>query len=203
MAALPGPVQPAGLDSLAARFAALEVETPALQVYLFGLADAARGDPALARRRADRLEAMPPDPGLPPDLNSDLAHGLRADAMFREGRLEEALAELDRAEWRLGTFEGLPFGLRENFLRARILDELGQDQEALDAYTASVSEMAVGVAYLAPLHYYRGLIHEEMGNADQARQHYGALLALWRDADPEYQPVVQEVRRRMTELPGS
>lgn len=41
-----------------------------------------------------------------------------------------------------------------------------------------------------------------MGDTEKALLHYGAFVELWRDADPEYQPFVEEVRERMGRLMG-
>jgi eukaryotic-like serine/threonine-protein kinase len=43
-------------------------------------------------------------------------------------------------------------------------------------------------------------LHEVTGDRIAARQRYGELLALWERADPEFQPVLAEVRGRLLEL---
>ncbi len=60
----------------------------------------------------------------------------------------------------------------------------------------------LGPALLASSHYHRGQIYEELGDTDKALWHYGAFVELWREADPEYQPVVEDVRERMARLVG-
>ena len=126
--------------------------------------------------------------------------------LFREGELEEALAVLDRSTWAVNhnevTYAPTVGGVREVFLRARVLHKLGRYQEALDLYAFGAEGRYPGVALLAPSHRYRGEIYEAIGNTEKALWHYGAFVELWREADPEYQPRVQEVRDRMARLTG-
>jgi tetratricopeptide (TPR) repeat protein len=86
-------------------------------------------------------------------------------------------------------------GAREVFLRAQALHALGRYDEAAEWYTPRR-----GLGFLAPSHYYRGEMYQEMGDTEKALWHYGAFVELWRDADPEYQPVVEQVRERMARL---
>ena len=87
-------------------------------------------------------------------------------------------------------------GAREVFLRAQALHALGRYDEALRWYPPR------GDALLAPSHFYRGEMYEEMGDTEKALLHYGAFVELWRDADPEYQPMVEDVLERMGRLTG-
>ena len=45
-----------------------------------------------------------------------------------------------------------------------------------------------------------GELHDAKGNADQAISAYARFVDLWKDADPELQPLVQKARDRMREL---
>lgn len=45
------------------------------------------------------------------------------------------------------------------------------------------------------------ILHEELGRPAEARRRYEELLQLWRDADPELQPQVAEIRARLAALP--
>jgi tetratricopeptide (TPR) repeat protein len=45
-------------------------------------------------------------------------------------------------------------------------------------------------------------LHEELGRPAEARRRYEEFLRLWRDADPELQPQVAEVRARLALLPS-
>jgi hypothetical protein len=43
-------------------------------------------------------------------------------------------------------------------------------------------------------------IHEDLGNPEMARHHYGRFVTYWKEADPELQWRVDEARRRMEAL---
>jgi tetratricopeptide (TPR) repeat protein len=47
-----------------------------------------------------------------------------------------------------------------------------------------------------------GELHEARGQRQQALSCYARLLDLWKDADPEFQPQLEAVRRRVRELAG-
>ena len=60
----------------------------------------------------------------------------------------------------------------------------------------SSSESAV----LAGIHKRLGELYEAKGDRSRAVSHYDAFLALWKNADPELQPKVEEVRRRVAKM---
>jgi tetratricopeptide (TPR) repeat protein len=170
-------------------------------MYLLGLLSAELGDFSAARVYADRLEALGPLEATP-TLHQDLALAVRADVLMRENRFEDALTMLDQAPWRVNNkiSWGLP-GEREKFLRAQALQGLGRYDEALRLYRPRGDRILAPVL-LAPSHYYRGQIYQELGDTEKALWHYGAFVELWKDADPEYRPIVQEVLGRMARLAG-
>jgi len=47
-----------------------------------------------------------------------------------------------------------------------------------------------------------GELYETRGDRAEARKYYGRFVDLWKDADPELQPVVREVRARLARLAG-
>jgi tetratricopeptide (TPR) repeat protein len=47
-----------------------------------------------------------------------------------------------------------------------------------------------------------GELHESLRNRDQAIDYYQRFIELWKDADPELQPQVEDVRRRLAALVG-
>lgn len=48
----------------------------------------------------------------------------------------------------------------------------------------------------------RGQLAAAAGSVDEAREWYGKVLSLWRDADPELQPTVATIRAAMAALPA-
>ena len=141
---------------------------------------------------------------LVPTASGDLAAGLRADVLFREGRFEEALASLDRIQRRVNYALALRFGIvglrRETFLRARVLQELEQYDEALRLYSVVLENGSWDL--LAPIHLHVGEIREAQGDTAQAIWHYEAFAELWKEADLEYQPKVREVLQSIAALRG-
>jgi tetratricopeptide (TPR) repeat protein len=100
-------------------------------LYVAGLLDAALGELDAARARAVELAGLD---AAEPRLRDDLARGLRADVLRREGRPLEALAELEgiRFETWHQAAMGSPFHAlaRERSLRASLLGGLGRHDEA-------------------------------------------------------------------------
>ncbi|HWP36045.1 MAG TPA: tetratricopeptide repeat protein, partial [Gemmatimonadales bacterium] len=47
-----------------------------------------------------------------------------------------------------------------------------------------------------------GELYEAKGDREKALRYYGDFVDLWKDADPELQPVVREVKERMARLVG-
>jgi eukaryotic-like serine/threonine-protein kinase len=48
----------------------------------------------------------------------------------------------------------------------------------------------------------QGELYDARGDAAKAREYYGRFVDLWKDADPELQPVVRDVRARLVRLAG-
>jgi tetratricopeptide (TPR) repeat protein len=47
-----------------------------------------------------------------------------------------------------------------------------------------------------------GELYESKGDKAKALEYYGRLVDLWKNADPELQPRVKDLRRRIGELAG-
>ena len=54
--------------------------------------------------------------------------------------------------------------------------------------------------YLAGVHRRLGELYEVAGDVQRAVGHYSAFIELWKTADPELQPAVQDVKRRLARL---
>jgi len=179
---------------------------PILRIYLLGQVSARLGEYGRAIEYASALEELP---GLEhaASLPQDLSRGVRAQVAVNEGRPEDALALLEQAR-----FETLPGEFmytfassflmqnHERFLRAELLRQLGRDQEALGWYDSFRIGRYRTAIYRAPTHLHRGEIYEQMGDRAKALEHYGHFVVLWSDADPELQPLVEDVRGRMARL---
>jgi len=84
----------------------------------------------------------------------------------------------------------------DQFIRAELLYTLGRDGEALQAYRGIADHLFHSGA---PAHLRLAEIYERQGERQKAREHYARFAELWKDADPELQPLVEDARRRMAE----
>jgi tetratricopeptide (TPR) repeat protein len=90
-------------------------------------------------------------------------------------------------------------------LLAEAYDLAGKPDSALAAYgkyfEANDTFRVWGDQYdLAPAHKRVGELYEAKGDVPNAVKHYREFLELWKNADPELQPRVAEVRRRIARL---
>jgi len=121
---------------------------------------------------------------------------VRAAIEWRRGRPEAALRELGDGE---STRAVENYGL-ESYLRAEILRALGRDREALDWYTVQPAMDLFSPLSLAPSLLHRAEIHARLGEHREAVRCYSRFVALWKDADPELQPLVAHARRELARL---
>jgi tetratricopeptide (TPR) repeat protein len=82
---------------------------------------------------------------------------------------------------------------------------LGQPDSARVAYhgyldTPFLGRLGNDVVWRATVLFRLGQIYEQAGERDRALQYYGEFLEQWRRADPELQPRVEAVRRRVAAL---
>lgn len=124
------------------------------------------------------------------------------DAMlaFARGRYADALAGLNEADRRnLSRTEIL------GAARFAVLDRLQQADSAIaagESYVAGTHSSRLGQdgLFLAGIRQRLGEMYEAKGNVEKALTHYLAFVELWKDADPELQPRVRDVRSRVESL---
>jgi len=97
---------------------------------------------------------------------------------------------------------------------ACVLYPLGQAYDALGDADSALAVWERGLDLPDPLRYSAdplwraatlirvGELHEARGEQELAAQRYSELIELWRDADPELQPIVQDMRERIARLVG-
>ena len=128
-------------------------------------------------------------------------HIPEGDIALAEGRLQDALASYEAWAEELGC------GPCSLFDRAVVHDRAGQADSAFSYYeryvTTPGSRRIYGDAYQLARAYKRlGELYEGRSDRAKALDHYGRFADLWRDADPELQPVVMDVRGRIARLAG-
>ena len=126
-----------------------------------------------------------------------------AHADWYGGRAAAALAAVERLRTQapVEKVANSPFYSHEpeRFLRAEALHALGRDAEAAPFY-ASLEEGRFDAIYLAPTHLRLAEIADRAGDRATAAFHYGRVVDLWADADPELRVVVARARARRDEL---
>ena len=90
----------------------------------------------------------------------------------------------------------------------RAFDLSGKPDSAIASFTRYLATGEPARQYLdgivlAGIHKRLGELYEGKENRADALSHYNTFLALWKDADPELQPKVQEVRQRVSRLSKS
>ena len=91
------------------------------------------------------------------------------------------------------------------FELGRAYERAGQRDSALAVYGRAVTtpgmlRMFEEAATLGPTYKRLGELYEEGGQLDKARDNYARFLDLWKNADPELQPLVRDVKQRLARL---
>jgi tetratricopeptide (TPR) repeat protein len=202
----PSPSRLALLDSAIARVPFRElpmVDRPYLlaasALARFGSVEKARA--MIARYRAemtDSLIAREQEPQL---------HETLGEIALAAGKPQEALAEFSRSDI---AYDGAP--AREcapclPFNLARAYDAAGKADSAammFERYLATpywfkaVPDM--DPVRVPAIRERLGQLYESMGNTEKAVENYRAFIELWKNADPELQPRVNDARQRLAKL---
>jgi tetratricopeptide (TPR) repeat protein/tRNA A-37 threonylcarbamoyl transferase component Bud32 len=156
------------------------------------------GDGAAARRFLESYDQRAtPSMKLKDKQTFELARGWIAVA---EKRYAEAITSFRAADVYVCTICALaPL--------ANAYDLAGQPDSAIAVFERYVStnylpRMFVDGEYLAGTYKRLGELYEAKGDLEKTRTYYTRFIELWRDADPELQPKVSEVKRRLAALKG-
>jgi DNA-binding SARP family transcriptional activator len=207
------PVAPLGREARAAILRELEryrspepmlptapLNAPQRAMFI-GILAALAGDPAAVERALDGL-AESAGEGLGTQLRVFRMRAemlIRAEAARATHDPNAALDEIVRfplaADSTLPSYDIDHADAQMRWLRAELLDALGHDEEALRWYATFPDPAANDLMYIAPANLHRARIHERRGERTEAARHYARAAALWRDADPEPRPLVEEARR--------
>jgi tetratricopeptide (TPR) repeat protein len=193
-------LSPAGFDSVLRLPGVSRTAGQGNSVYLAAMTVAEAGDTATARRLFDEA-ARHLDPAGRRRVPGRAA---AAAVLAREaGRYDEALR---LAAQESPTFTD-PCARCADHMRARIWEAAGNRDSALAAYERALTRPAPGSASFEeasiPQAYRRlGELYEQQGDRAKAADWYQKFVDLWREADPELQPVVAEVKQRLAQLSG-
>ena len=155
------------------------------------------GKPDQAKRYLKAYEAAVPAQLRTGDFSYDLATGYVAEA---EGRHRDAIVA-----YRKYNEEAGGCGICGLYELGSVYDRLAQPDSALAAYeqlitTPTMNRLYNGGFSLAPTLKRLGELYEARGDRKRAAKYYEQFVTLWKDADPELQPGVKEVRGRLARL---
>jgi tetratricopeptide (TPR) repeat protein len=141
--------------------------------------------------------------------------------LYRWGELHSALGEIALAQGKpadaLAAFRRAAMadsGKLENQAVSRWHERLGRAHDAMGQRDSAVAHFEIarrrrdGSGYTAAGLYYAGMLrrlgalYQDAGEVAKARACFEGFIALWRDADPELQPQVADVRARLAALPA-
>ena len=82
---------------------------------------------------------------------------------------------------------------------------MNQPDSALAAYDRALSTTVPirnsgEATVLGPTLRRMGELYEAKGDREKAKEYYSKFVALWRDADSDFQPAVQDVKARLAKL---
>ena len=156
------------------------------------------GRPDRARQLLAEYEATVPEAlrrGQP------FRHDAAAAVAFAEGRVQDAIKGYQA--W----YDEDSCAVCGLFELGRAYERAGERDSALAVYERAITTPGLfrlneEAATLGPTYKHLGELYEERGQLDKAREYYGRFVDLWKNADPELQGVVREVKQRLTRLAG-
>ncbi|MBA2685619.1 MAG: tetratricopeptide repeat protein [Gemmatimonadaceae bacterium] len=170
---------------------------PAAELY------ALAGRPDRARALLAQYAAEVKDTALRRDQEPE-RHNALGEIALAERRPLDAVAEF-RAGDQLpdgstGCMPCLPAALGRAFDQANMPDSAIAMYERYLATPAVLSYYLLDAQMLAGIHKRLGEMYEARGDRDRAVSHYLQFVTLWKDADPELQPKVAQVKQRLAHL---
>ena len=191
------------LDSLLARMPLSSLPVDQRPYTTIATYYAWAGRPAKAREMLARLDAEVTDPALRAAHEPE-ARLVSAEILVAEKKPLEAVREYWRAD-------SLPDGPATDCTRCiypsigRAYDLANMPDSAIvywERWLASPYTGATGqdASWLAGVRKRLGELYEAKGDTQRAATNYLAFLELWKNADPELQPQVQQVKERLARL---
>jgi tetratricopeptide (TPR) repeat protein len=163
---------------------------------------AVAGRPDRARELLARFEAESPQARAPSTGPERMA--LQGEIALAEGKFDESI-RLFRGSNVAEDGAEISCTACTEFALGRAFDAAGDADSALAHFTAYLAipiTRRIQIDYLAraAVEKHLGELYDGRKNTPEALAHYGAFVSLWKGADPELQPAVAAVKRRMAEL---
>jgi DNA-binding SARP family transcriptional activator/TolB-like protein len=151
-----------------------------------------RGALERLQSRAERLRAA--GDSSEAGFTEGVRQALEGYAWWRRGQRDSALGPLERSQRRvLGDWPRNAINTRLRWWLGRLLVEMERPREALP-YFESLSATSL------PTDYQRGRIYEQLGEVERAREAYELFLAPRQQADPMFQPMIQDARAALERI---
>lgn len=171
-----------------------------IRPYVAGLASARDGDDVDRREALSELGSM--DDSM--KLSRGFTASIRAEHLRVTRHPSAALLELEHGALATPFVQAWTSGFvsqaYERYVRAELLHQLGRDDEALRWYGTFGENSPYDLVYLAPALYRQAQIYDARGQRPEAARRYTRFLRLWKDADPEFQQITNDARRRLARL---
>ena len=136
-------------------------------------------------------------------FDSPMRHQALGEIALAEGRGNEAIDEFRKGDI-AGDALPIPCGSCVMILLARAFDGAKMADSAIAEYERFVSttnrSIEIDALWRTRAEQRLGELYESKGLNDRAAAHYAKFVELWKNADPEFQPRVAEVRRRIAKL---
>ncbi len=163
------------------------------------------GRPDKARAMLAQVDAEVHDPQIRRIMQPS-RHGAMAEILLAEKKPLDAIKEIWAAD-------SLPDGPTSDCAHCndsdlgRAYDLANKPDSAIAHWERYLTETFThgpggDAPILAGIHKRLGELYEAKGDTTRAESHYTAFVELWKNADPELQPKVAEVKRRLTALRG-
>jgi tetratricopeptide (TPR) repeat protein len=176
---------------------------PLLRAYAAAMASARTGDDVRRAQLLTELEKST-DPTGATAISKGFALSVAAEQSRKLGRPPQALGELVRGARETPFVPAWTSGFisqaYDRYVRAELLHNLGRDDEALRWYAAFGDNSPYDLVYLAPSLYREAQIYDARGQKALAVEKYKRFVELWREADPQLQPLVVSARERIARL---
>jgi len=196
----------AELDALLARAPLRSLPIVNRPYFEIAKAYAVAGRPDRARAVLSEYSADVKDSAVLRDFEPD-AHDALGEIALAEHRPRDALREFVRGDT-AADGQPTPCAICFPLAAARAYDAAGNSDSAIAMYERYEAVPArdpniTGDPWFRPLAYKRlGELYENKGDTTRAATNYRQFVSLWKDADPDLQPVVSDARRRLAKLGG-
>jgi tetratricopeptide (TPR) repeat protein len=132
--------------------------------------------------------------------DKQVRHRLLGSISVAEHRYDDAVREFRAADEGACTGCWLPELARAYDLGGNADSAIAVFSRYIEAPSEPTRAWVADPYHLAGAHKRLGELYEARGDRQKAASHYAAFVDLWKDADPELQPIVRRVRERLTTL---